>query len=181
MEGRDSIFLIGRIRIRFIFFKDRIRIRITALGAYQWNVPRSHGTFIRWLLWIWCVHKDQSLLFDLLKAFDLFKSMQNQNFSPKRPIFNSCVRNMFWDTILYRYHACNTKQQWTTKAQTYFRFFLAEKESQFTINSSVLLSLLVVDKMSNKNCPFFRQKLGLKARWIFKLSFFKSGKLQIFK
>ena len=35
---------------------------------------RTHDTYIRWLLINRCEHKEQSLLFDLYKAFELFES-----------------------------------------------------------------------------------------------------------
>ena len=47
-----------------------------------------------------CARAEQSLLFDLLKAFDQTKSSYKSDaFSPKRPIFSSCMRN-----IVVSYH-----------------------------------------------------------------------------
>ena len=53
----------------------------------------SHGTYIRWWLKKGCAGKEQSLLFDLFKAFDYIESSHKSDvFSPKIHIFlHACV------------------------------------------------------------------------------------------
>ena len=51
------------------------------------NPIQNHGIYIRWYLRSRCARKEQSLLFDLYKAFDQIESIQKLNFSPRRPIF----------------------------------------------------------------------------------------------
>ena len=47
---------------------------------------------------------DQSLLFDLLKAFDKIEKSQKYFFFSEEPYFPSYVHNMFWVTIQYNYY-----------------------------------------------------------------------------
>ena len=52
------------LKVRFLS-KDRIRIR-----SFLVQLSLLHGIYIRWYLINRCARKEQSLLFDLYKAFD---------------------------------------------------------------------------------------------------------------
>ena len=47
----------------------------------------SYGTYVRWYIRNMCSGKEQSLLFDMFKAFNHIKSNNKQYFLSKRPIF----------------------------------------------------------------------------------------------
>ena len=51
-------------------------------------------------LFIWCARKEQSLSFDLFKAFDKIESSHKRNLFSVKSYFPSCVRNLFWVTSL---------------------------------------------------------------------------------
>ena len=78
----------------------RTQIMISRKNGKMNFHPSDHGPYIRWLLRNRCARKEQAWL------FDLFLGVREQSkigsfFSPKRP---SCVRNMLWVTIQYKYH-----------------------------------------------------------------------------
>ena len=70
---------------------------------HSWT--KSWYWYIRWYLWNIYDCKEQSFLFSLFKAFDYIESNNISDFFfSENPYFPLCVRNMFCDTIWYKYH-----------------------------------------------------------------------------
>ena len=69
------------------------------------NFTSIHGTYIRCLLINRCAREEHSLLSDMLKAFDSIEISHKSIFFAEKAFFPSCVRNMFWVTTWYKYHA----------------------------------------------------------------------------
>ena len=72
--------------------KSRHFLGVNVVRRYDESRDK-HGTCIRWYLRNRCAPREQSLLFDLFKAFDQIASSYNF-FSPKS-FFSSCSGNMF--------------------------------------------------------------------------------------
>ena len=62
----------------------------------------AHGICIGWQLRTRCAHMEQTRYFDLVKAFNYIERVVKSIKNWKR--LTSYVRNMFWATILYKFH-----------------------------------------------------------------------------
>ena len=54
----------------------------------------AHGIYISWYIINRWARKEQSLLFDLYKAFDQFESRHKSGILPENTYFPSCARNI---------------------------------------------------------------------------------------
>ena len=95
IQSRDSLPTYHPIRGRLISLlcydwlkENRFRVNFDMGGDY-------HCTYIRYENRKICARKEQSLLFDLFKAFDLFEKSHKSSFFSENTCFPFCVRNMF--------------------------------------------------------------------------------------